>query len=97
MKTKLTPYETAFFPNLPEVLRIGGKHALLLSHCDLVEQVEALNVVVTQLWEQNNALREAAGLERVPLPLAGLRASAAGRWVGAGHEMAGPESREDAE
>ena len=49
----------------------------MTDHCQLVEQFENLLVVVMQLWEMNNALRESANLPRQPLPIAGSLACTA--------------------
>jgi hypothetical protein len=51
--------------------------SLVVDHCQLVEQFENLVVVVIQLWEMNNALRERLDLARQPLPIAASGAVAA--------------------
>lgn len=51
--------------------------SLVVDHCQLVGQFENLVVVVIQLWEMNNALREILDLPRQPLPIAGSLACAA--------------------
>jgi hypothetical protein len=51
-------------PTLRHHLSQGGYAALLTDHCQLVEQSENLVVVVIQLWEMNNAMREARQLPR---------------------------------
>ena len=50
--------------------------SLVVDHCQLVEQFENLVVVVIQLWEMNNTLRERLDLPRQPLPIAASLACA---------------------
>lgn len=46
--------------------------SLVVDHCQLVGQFENLVVVVVQLWEMNNALRERLDLPRAsPCPSQG--------------------------